>query len=177
MRTRSILAFAVSLVMAAAVLAQAAETEKKAPAENGEKKMSAGKSAASRLVKIPAADVKWTDLDPKGAPGVQIADVWGNHAKGAFGAFLKFPAGFAAPLHTHTNDYKVVILSGTFIQGPEGGAEFRLGPGSYFLQPGGNYKHTTACDKASDCVIFFQSTGKFDLKVVEPPKASEPAKK
>ena len=67
---------------------------------------------------------------------------------GAFGALFKLPAGFAAPLHTHTYDMKVVILSGTYIQAPEGKPEFRLGPGSYFLQPGGNYRHTTTCDKA-----------------------------
>jgi anti-sigma factor ChrR (cupin superfamily) len=168
MRAKHVLAFACSFVMAAAVLAQA----------SAEKKMkSAPKSDASRLVFTPAADVKWTDLDPKGAPGVKIADMWGDHAKGAFGAFIKFPAGFAAPLHTHTNDLKIVVLSGTFVQAPEGKPEFRLGPGSYVMQPGGNYKHTTACDKASECLFFVQGMGKFDLKPVEAPKAAEPAKK
>ena len=160
MRTRPVLVFAVSFVMAAVVLAQPPQKKAK----------SAPKSAASRLVHVAAADLKWADLDPKGAPGVKVADVWGNHSKGAFGAFFKFPAGFAAPLHTHTNDFKIVIVSGTFIQGPEGQPEFRLGPGSYVMQPGGNYKHTTACDKASDCVFFVQSTGKFDLKPVEAAK-------
>jgi len=43
------------------------------------------------------------------------------------------------------------------------------------MQPGGNYKHTTSCDKASDCVFFTQANGKFDLKPVAAPKA--PAKK
>jgi hypothetical protein len=41
-----------------------------------------------------------------------------------------------------------VIISGTYIQGPEGKAEFALGPGSALKQPGGNYKHTTRCDKS-----------------------------
>jgi anti-sigma factor ChrR (cupin superfamily) len=173
MKVRHLLAVAVSFLMGGAVLAQT-------PMEASPKPKGAAKSAASRLVVDPASDLKWTDLDPKGAPGVKIVDVWGNHAKGAFGAFLKFPAGFAAPLHTHTNDYKIVIVSGTMIQGPEGKPEFRIGPGSYLMQPGGNYKHTTACDQASDCVFFVQSTGKFDLKVVDAAKAvkaPEPEKK
>jgi anti-sigma factor ChrR (cupin superfamily) len=170
MRARHVLAVAVSFLMAGAVLAQASM-------EATPKPKGAPKSAASRLVVESASDLKWADLDPKGAPGVKIADVWGDHSKGAFGAFLKFPAGFAAPLHTHTNDFKIVVVSGTIIQGPEGKPEFRLGPGSYFMQPGGNYKHTTACDKASDCVFFTQSTGKFDIKVVDAAKAAEPAKK
>ena len=66
---------------------------------------------------------------------------------------------------------KVVIISGTYIQTPEGKPEFRLGPGSYFMQPGGNYRHTTSCAKASDCVFLVESKGKFDLKPVDSGKA------
>jgi anti-sigma factor ChrR (cupin superfamily) len=152
--------------MAAAVLAQG----------SGEAKAKiAPRAAASRLVVMPASDLKWADLDPTGAPGVKIADLWGDHSKGAYRAFFKLPAGFAVPLHTHTYDIKVVIVSGTYIQSPEGKPEFRLGPGSYFMQPGGNYRHTTSCDTASDCVFFAESNGKFDLKLVDAGKA--PAKK
>ncbi|MBA3727449.1 MAG: DUF4437 domain-containing protein [Armatimonadetes bacterium] len=162
MRARNFLAFAMTFVLPAAVLAQGP----------GQAKAKTGpKTAASRLVDIPARDLRWTDLDPAGAPGVKVADLWGNHAKGAFGAFFKLPAGFAAPLHTHTYDMKVVIVSGTYIQAPEGKPEFRLGPGSYLMQPGGNYRHTTSCDKASDCVFLVESKGNFDLKPVNSGKA------
>ncbi len=125
----------------------------------------------SGLVVMPASDMKWTDLDP-GAPGVKVADLWGNHAKGAFGALFKLPAGFAAPLHTHTFEMKVVIVSGTYIQAPEGVPEFRLGAGSYFLQPGGTYRHTTTCGKTSECVFLVESEGPFDLKPVDAEKGS-----
>jgi hypothetical protein len=166
MRARIAPAFAMTVALAAAVLAQG----------SGEAKAkSAPKAAASRLVVTPASDVKWADLDPTGAPGVKIADLWGNHTKGAYGAFFKLPAGFAAPLHMHTHDMRVVIVSGTYIQAPEGKPEFRLGPGSYFMQPGGNYRHTTSCDTASDCVFFAESNGKFDLKPADAGKA--PSKK
>jgi anti-sigma factor ChrR (cupin superfamily) len=157
MKTTHVLAVVMTVALPVAVWAEdaAKPTTKSAP-----------KSAESRLVVMPASDMKWTDLDPKGAPGVKIADLWGNHAKGAFGALVKLPAGFAAPLHTHTYDMKVVILSGTYIQAPDGKPEFRLAPGSYFMQPGDNYRHTTTCDKASDCVFLVESKGPFDLKVV-----------
>ena len=124
---------------------------------------------------MPASDLKWIDLDPKGAPEVKIADVWGDHAKGGFGAFIQLPAGFTVPLHTHTHAMKVAFVSGTYIQAPEGKPEVRLGPGSYMMQPGGNYRHTTSCDQASECVFFVESNGKFDLKLVEAGKA--PSKK
>jgi hypothetical protein len=45
-----------------------------------------------------------------------------------------------------------------------------LGPGSYMMQPGGDYRHTTSCDAASDCVFIVESDGAFDLKPVVVPK-------
>ena len=152
MKSRNVLALSISLILSAPVLAQ-----------------------QSQPVFMPAANLKWTDLDPKGAPGVQIVDLWGDHAKGAFGAFVKLPAGFAAPLHTHTHAMKVVFVSGTYIQVPEGKAEVRMSPGSYMMQPGGNYRHTTSCGKASECVFFLESEGAFDLVPVA--AGTAPAKK
>ena len=157
MSGRYVLTLVITFALPVVVLAQGSGKTTARPAP---------KSAESRLVVMPASDIKWTDLGP-GAPGVKVADLWGNHAKGAFGALLKLPAGFAAPLHTHTYDMKVVIVSGTYIQAPEGKPEFRLGPGSYFMQPGGNYRHTTTCDKASDCVFLVESNGPFDFKPVD----------
>jgi quercetin dioxygenase-like cupin family protein len=145
MKLRIAMAFVFSLTLAGWISAQDDETKSLTP------------------VPIAATELKWTDLDPTGAPGVKVADLWGDHQKGSFGAMFKLPAGFAAPLHTHTHEMKLVIVSGTYIQAAEGKPEFRLGPGSYLLQPAGNYRHTTSCDKASDCVFFVESNGAFDL--------------
>jgi hypothetical protein len=60
-----------------------------------------------------------------------------------------------------------MIVSGTYVQAPEGEPEFRLDPGSYFLQPGGNYRRTTTCDKAAGCVFLVESKGPFDFNPVD----------
>jgi hypothetical protein len=166
MTATNVLAFSISLILTAPVLAQA-------PGQAAVKKDS--RIGPTQPVFKAASDLEWTDLDPKGAPGVKVSSLWGDHAKGAFGAYFKLPAGFVVPLHTHTHAMKVVFVSGTYIQAPEGKAEVRLGPGSYMMQPGGNYRHTTSCDKASDCLFFLESNGAFDLKPVEAPKG--PAKR
>jgi len=163
MRARYFLTLAMTLAWPVVMVAQGP----------GEAK-GASNADASRLVVMPAGELKWTDLDPAGAPGVKFVALWGSPANAPFGALFKLPAGFAAPLHTHSHDMKVVIVSGTYIQAPEGKPEFRLGPGSYFMQPGGNYRHTTTCDKASECVFLVESPGTFDLKIVDAGKA--PAK-
>ena len=154
MKTRAvnICALVSSLIAAGSVLAEGVE--------------GTGRPHPLLPVALPAADRKWIDLDPSGAPGVKVADLWGDHQAGPFGAIFRLPAGFSAPLHTHTHDMKLVIVSGTYIQGPEGKPEFRLGPGSYLMQPGGEYRHTTKCDQASECIFFVESDGAFDLRPV-----------
>src|SRR5437867_2586538 len=137
------LAFPVLFLVAAALLAQAAEAGKAKPAP---------KAGAKNFVAWPMADLKFEPL--AGAPpGPTLAKLWGDPTKGPYGAIEKFPAGFSAPLHTHSADHKIVIISGTWIHGEEGKPEVRLGAGSYLFQPA-NQKHTTACDAASECVFF-----------------------
>ena len=159
-RVGIILAVVSSLAAAGLVLAEGIE--------------SAGQTNAVSPIVLTSADLKWTELDPTGAPGVKIADLWGDHRIGPFGAIFQLPAGFSAPLHTHTHDMKLVIVSGTYIQGPDGAQEFRLGPGSYLMQHGGNYRHTTSCDQASDCIFFVESGGAFDLHPVAAPDKAAP---
>jgi anti-sigma factor ChrR (cupin superfamily) len=154
------LALAVVFLVAAALLPQRAEA--KPPTYKG------GKS----FVVKPAADMKWVAL-PDAPPGPMLSVISGDPTKGAYTAIEKFPGGFSAPMHTHPADHKAVIISGTWIHGEPGKADVRLGPGSYLFQPAGQ-KHTTACDAASECVFFIESSGKFGLKLVEEMK--KPAK-
>jgi quercetin dioxygenase-like cupin family protein len=157
------LAFPVLFLVAAAILPQRAEA--------GDAKSPMKGSAKSFVVK-PAADLKWEAL--AGAPpGPMLSPLSGDPTKGAYTAIEKFPAGFSAPLHTHPADHKIVVISGTWIHGEPGKPDVRLGAGSYLFQPAGQ-KHTTACDAASECVFFIQSSGKFGIKMVEEKKA--PAK-
>ena len=155
MRRRNILVFTVSLLLATVVLAQTGAAKAKA----------APKSAAGKAVIWPAGDLKWTDMTD-GPPGSKIVDLWGDHTKGPYGAMIKFAPGFAAPLHTHSFDMSIVVVSGTFIHTPEGKPEVRLPAGSYLKQPA-NYRHMTGCDQSSECVFFAEGKGKFDIKMVE----------
>jgi len=116
---------------------------------------------AAKPVIMPAADMKWVDA-PNAPAGVKEVVLWGDPTKGRFGVLEKFPAGFSAPLHSHSATLRLVVISGTVIHGPEGKPEVRLAAGSYLVDPAG-YKHTTACDKASECVFFMEGDGKFDL--------------
>ncbi len=128
----------------------------------------AQKKSKKEPVMWAATDLKWAT--PPGAPKeVQIASLWGAMEKGHYGVLGKFAAGSKHPLHTHSADLKIVVVSGGFLTGPEGGPEKTYGPGSYLMIPG-NWKHTGGCAEGADCVFFQESDGKFDVKFIEAKK-------
>ena len=69
MRSKYLLAFCLALVLTPQVLAQSSGTAR------GNKPQTA---TARQPIFMPAAGLKWIDLDPKGAPGVKVADLWGE---------------------------------------------------------------------------------------------------
>ena len=132
----------------------------------------AAKPAVKKAVTMTPDQLKW--VPNPDAPGAMTATAWGNPDKGPHGAFHKFPAGFIAPLHTHSSDLRIVVISGTMAMAGEDGKETQLPAGSYFYQPN-TYKHVTKCEAGSECVAFVMASGKFDIKMVGAKK--EAAKK
>jgi hypothetical protein len=130
-------------------------------------------TSGTQPIFLPATELEWFDLDPATAPGVQLATVWGDPVGGAFGAFMRLPAGFDASLHRHTHPMKVVFVSGTYTQEPHGAPVVHLGPGSFMMQPGGDYLHRTSCHADSDCVFFVESAGAFDMFAVKDSPAGD----
>src|SRR5262249_5033527 len=125
---------------------------------------------AARVVDV--GEIKWTAV-PK-SNGAQDADMWGSQKKGPHGAFHKFPGGWEAPLHTHSANLKLVVVSGTYIFGGADGAKKELASGSFVEIPG-RLKHTSGCKAGGDCVIFIVASGRFDIKMVKgaAPKGDE----
>ena len=118
---------------------------------------------------VPAADIKWTDVE--GFPGVKMAALQGDPGKGANHNMQKLPAGFQAPMHHHTSDHYVLVVSGTMVLTVEG-KETKLPPGSYFAFTG-KKEHLTKCEAGADCVLFVDARGKWDVVV---PKGNEAKK-
>lgn len=128
-----------------------------------------GAAAAASAVLLPAGEVKWAHVP--GFPGVQMAAVGGNPAKGPHHSMLKFTGGFAAPLHHHTTDHYGTVVTGTLVL-TSGGKEVRLPPGSYFAFTG-KMPHMTKCEAGADCVLAIDARGKWDVV----PEKAKPGKK
>ncbi len=92
---------------------------------------------------------------------LQAGPAYGDLAHGAHGTFIKMPAGFVSPAHTHTADYWGVVISGVGANGPVGGTDVPLPVGSYWFQKGGEL-HVTKCISSNECIFFINQAAKFD---------------
>ena len=115
--------------------------------------------AADKAVFAPAGDLKWQDVP--GQQGVKLAAVQGDPGKGASHFFAKFSPGFAAPLHHHTANHYVTVVSGTLVLKVDG-KEQKLPAGSYFSFSG-KKPHATRCETGAECVLAMDVRGKWDV--------------
>ena len=132
----------------------AAADETKAPAK---------KAAAKSGWKFQAApDIKFSDVE--GMKGAQVAPLWGDMKKGAYGAYFKWVSGFDAGWHTHSSPVRVAVAQGTFTLETEGsGGVKELGPGSYIYDPGKS-RHRSGCKAGgTDCVFLVTQNAPFDI--------------
>ncbi len=120
-----------------------------------------------KAVLTPASDIPWADVP--GFPGLKMAAVQGDPAKGAHHSMMKLPAGFASPPHHHSADHYVTVVSGTLVFTVDG-KDTKLPPGSYFSYTG-KKTHITKCDAGADCVLALDTRGKWDI-VPEKEKAA-----
>lgn len=125
---------------------------------------SVGIAAAEEPVLVESAKADFKEV----VPGVKKKVLWGNHDAGPYGAFTKFEPGATNPLHSHSSDLRIVVLQGAYIYKPRTGKERRVGAGSFLSVPGGDI-HVSGGDPKEGALFYEESTGGFDLKLVDPP--------
>ena len=107
---------------------------------------------------VPKADLKWQKL---GNAGVAAALVSGDMEKGSSRFFLKYPVGLVTPLHHHTADHYVTVVSGTITLTVDG-KDHKLGPGSYF-ELTQKKPHAAKVEGNEDAVMFIQAEKAWDV--------------
>jgi quercetin dioxygenase-like cupin family protein len=108
---------------------------------------------------IPASDMKWNDVPD--FPGVKMAVLQGDPGKGASHFMMKLPGGFTSPVHHHSSDHYVTVVSGAMTFTVDG-KDTKLPAGSYFAYTG-KKTHLTKCDAGADCVLSVDTRGKWDV--------------
>ena len=120
--------------------------------------------SGGKAVFKPQAELTWTE---SGTRGVSFAVVDGDMKSGASHFYLKYGAGFVAPVHHHSPDHFVTTLTGNLVVIADG-KEHALPPGSYFALTG-KAQHGARCQGTADCVMFVDARGAWDVVMAEHP--------
>lgn len=112
---------------------------------------------AGKSVVISKADLKWKAM----GNGIEAAAVSGDMDKGPSRFFLKYPVGLVTPMHHHTANHHVTVVSGS-ITLTVGGKEHRLEPGSYFMLSN-RAPHVAKVEGNEAAVFFIQAEAPWDV--------------
>ena len=114
-------------------------------------------------VSKPVTELKYgpTGLSDGVHGELSAAPAYGDLGHGPHGTFIKMPAGYESPAHTHTDDYWAVVVSGVMVNKTPDAPDVALPVGSYYFQKGGE-SHVTKCISPTECIFFVSQSGKFD---------------
>jgi quercetin dioxygenase-like cupin family protein len=113
--------------------------------------------------------LEWKPLQLEGLPpGVEIASLRGDLAKGGGEILLRVPANYTVPNHSHTSDELYVWLKGRFAYIAGDGTQVEMESPAYISLPG-NTPHALKCHD-EPCVFYLRYSRPFDLHVHPMPK-------
>ena len=121
-------------------------------------------TAATEPVIKSGADLKWVTVPL--VRGAQSAVLWGDPKTTAYGAFKKIPGGGNLAMHTHSNDQKTILITGTIVLEIQGQPAKELTAPSYAFIPAG-MPHKANCKAGADCLYFEEQPGPSDMKPVK----------
>jgi len=111
---------------------------------------------------LPADKVQFGPTGIKTEIGeLKAGAAYGDLTKGRHGTFLRMPAKYVSPLHSHTADYFGIVVQGVAVNTQPGNADVPLLVGSYYFQKG-KENHVTKCISETDCLLFIYQPDKFD---------------
>lgn len=116
-------------------------------------------------ITLKSTDLDWDLVDPGNPAGPQMTALWGDPRIGPYGALLRVPAGFESPVHRHTHDERVIVISGAsihWIEGADRQGATTVRAGDFVLMPGG-VNHVSAAAPGEDCLEFVTQDGPFDF--------------
>lgn len=108
--------------------------------------------------------MEWVPLQLQGLPpGIEIAVLRGELAKGGGEILLRTPPRYVVPNHSHTSDEVYVWLKGTFTYVAADGTRQRMSAPAYISLPG-QTPHALECGD-DPCVFYLRYGRPFDLQV------------
>ncbi len=112
-------------------------------------------------IRPDAASLQWGPCPPIFAQGCEIAVLHGNPAEPNADVWLRVPAGFKLPPHTHSSAERMVLSSGKLEVRYENQQKVVLKKGDYAFGPA-KRPHEAHCVGRSACTLFIAFEGPVD---------------
>lgn len=100
-----------------------------------------------------ATGLQWGDCPAIFPQGCKISVLHGNPAEPGADVFLRVPAGYTIPAHSHTSAERMVLVSGQLDVTYAGHPTVSLQRGDYAYGPA-MLAHTARCNGAEACTLF-----------------------
>ncbi|HZQ62853.1 MAG TPA: cupin domain-containing protein [Casimicrobiaceae bacterium] len=126
-------------------------------------------AVAAESMVVNSKDVKWAAAPPTLPPGAKVAVLHGNPSEsGLYVMRLLIPAGYKIPLHLHSHDQRITVISGALFVGdtwePKYAREVKAG--GFLIHPAKAVKYMFT--KKAATVIEIHSEGPFDVAYQNP---------
>lgn len=96
---------------------------------------------------------EYNDLNWERQGGAEIAKLWST-SDGSHAILVKMPSGYSSGPQFKDRDYHAVVISGSMTNADPAQEQPRvLGPGSFWIQPGGA-RHVTTCKGEDACLAY-----------------------
>jgi quercetin dioxygenase-like cupin family protein len=125
---------------------------------------STGEQAISRTHRDP--QLKWSPCPPIFLKGCEVTVLHGDPANGRSDIFLRTPANYRLPPHSHSSPEHMILISGKLHVTYEGQKPSVLRAGSYAYGPA-KAKHEARCTNAGPCVLFIAFESPIDAVLAE----------
>jgi len=156
---------AISLVLVGALLAMAPTAVKAAEPATPKGFFSFGPDQTIADI----GKVEWQPLKLEGfAPGMEVAVLRGDLAKGGAEILLRLPANYTVANHSHISDELYVWLKGAFTYVAGDGKQAEIDGPAYISLPG-NTPHALKCHN-EPCILYVRYSRPFDVQVHPMPK-------
>lgn len=124
--------------------------------------------ATAKALAFAASDpaLQWGPCPPVFPAGCEIAVLQGDPAKPNADVFLRVPAKYEIPAHSHTSPERMILVTGELDVTYKGQPATTLKPGSYAYGPA-QLAHKATCTSAEACTLFIAFESPVDAALYE----------
>lgn len=124
-------------------------------------RVSAQAAGTQPVTRSVSSALQWGPCPAIFPAGCQITVLNGDPAKPNADVFLRVPAGYTIPAHSHTSAERMILVEGQLTVKYKGAAAAVLGTGQYAYGPAG-LPHEARCTGRTSCTLFIAFEGPVD---------------